>query len=277
MTDPRHAYNEPGRGRWYLHPVTGERWPSVTNVLDTAISKPALVPWAAKITAEKAWQVLPQMVAKSRKPAERELLHKEIKGEVRIVKDMAADLGDRVHKRAEAHVLGKPYPEDEEVEPFALQMLQFFSDFGVDFDKDIEASEATIINRTVGYAGTGDLWVWLRVSGRRRLLLLDIKTSSTRPAESVFTEMGLQLAALAKGETVLLDDGTEVDPPAPIHGTAILNLRAKNYALIPMPFDGDLDAAFTGFCGALQTAKYMHAHYGEKPTPMPKPIMKVAS
>jgi len=277
MTSPKHAYNDPGRGRWYLHPVTGERWPSITNVLDTAVAKPALVPWSAKITAEAAWRNLPRMVATSRKPIEREALNKIIKGEHKIVKDMAADLGDRVHAQVEARTLGKPAPEDEEVEPFAEQALQFFADFGVDFDRDIEATEATVINRTHGYAGTGDLWVWIKTNGKRRLWVIDYKTSRTRPANSVYPEHGMQTAAIAKAEVILLDNGEEVDPPFPIDGIAVLNLRDGAYALIEMPLAGTIDDAFAGFLGALPAAKYLHTCYGAKPLPITKPRLKAVS
>ena len=273
---PKHAVSIPGRGRHYVHSRTGEQWISITNVLDMAVSKQALVPWAAKITAQKAWAELPRMVATSRKPVEREALAKEIKGEVRIVKDMAADLGSRVHSIVEADVLGKPRPEDPEAEPYARQALRFFHDWGVSFEKDIEATEATVINRTVGYAGTGDVWVWLRINGQRRLLVVDYKTSQTRPADSVFPEMGMQVAAIAHGEVVLLDDGTEVPPPGPIHGTAILNLRANSYALMPMPLKGTMQQAFHAFCGALQDAVWLHEQYGAKQEPLKPPLRAVS-
>ena len=277
MTDPKHAYQNPGRGRYYRHPVTGEEWPSVTNVLDTAVAKHAFKPWAAKITAAKAWQMLPQMVAASRKPTEQERLTKLIKGEHKVISDTAADLGDRVHKRVEAHVLGTPNPEDPEVEPFALQALRFFDDFGVDFERDVEATEATIINRTIGYAGTGDLWAHLRIRGKKRLTLVDYKTSSTRDVDSVYVENGMQTAALAKAEMVLLNSGEEVEPPGPIECIAILNLRVNNYALIEMPLAGSIDDAFAGFVGALADARYIHSCYLAKPVPVPKPTVKAVA
>ena len=271
MTDPTHASKVPGRGRYYFHPKTDEQWPSITNVLDTSVSKPALVPWAAKITAEKAWKVLPRMVNASRSAAARDELSKEIKAEARIAKDMAADLGSRVHAAVEAHVLGKPMPDDPEAQPFIDQALRFYSEFGVDLERDIEAAEATVINRRVGYAGTGDLWIWLTIDGTRRLWVVDYKTSSTRPAASTYPEQGMQLAAIAKAETVLLDDGSEVPPPGPIYATAILNLRVKDYAFIPMPHDGDVNAAFNAFKGALTNTKYLHSMYGSKPVPLAAP------
>lgn len=271
MTNPTHANTLPGRGRYYFHPNGKEQWPSVTNVLDTSISKPALVPWAAKITAEKAWKTLPRMVHASRSLEARTALTKEIKGEVRIAKDMAADLGSRVHAQAEAMVLGKPMAEDPEAQPFVDQVLRFYRDYGINPELDIEAAEATVLNRRVGYAGTGDLWVWLNLDGERRLWLLDYKTSLTRAVNSVYPEYGMQLAAIAKADLVLLDDGTEVPAPAPIYGTAILNLRTNDYGLYRMPYDGDVNAAFNAFKGALTNTKYLHSLYGAKPQPVSAP------
>ncbi|MCW2831114.1 MAG: hypothetical protein JWP31_1806 [Aeromicrobium sp.] len=279
MTNPTYAQNIPGKGRWYVHPQTGEMWPSVTNVLDTAVSKPALVPWAAKAVAEKAMRELPLITASMLvKPCSPKRVAdecgkcktcrlKQLKREPGFVKDTAADLGSRIHDWADGHVLGRPMVHDPEVEPFGKQLLRFFDDFGVDLDKDVEATEATIVNRKVGYAGTGDLWVRLRVEGwaRKRLVLVDYKSSSTRPTVSAYPENGMQLAALANGETLLLDDGTEVPAPAGIKDVFVLTLRANDYALIPMPLTGTLDAAFDGFQGALRAASHLHAQYGAKP------------
>ncbi len=279
MTNPTHAQNIPGKGRWYVHPVTGETWPSITNVIDTAVSKPALVPWAAKAVANKAVAMLPQLVASTMKPRCKpkrvadecgtclDCLIKILKREPGFVKDTAADLGSRIHDWAEALVLGKPFPDDPEVEPFGRQLTTFFADYGVDLDKDIEATEATVVNRTVGYAGTGDLWVRLRVDGwpRKRLVLIDYKSSSTRPVLSAYAENAMQLSALAHGEVLLLDDGTEVPAPKGIKDVFVLSLRADDYALIPMPMAGTLGEAFDAFTGALADAAWLHSQYGVKP------------
>ena len=280
MTNPKHAKAVPNKGRWYVHPKTGEQWPSVTNIIDRAVNKPVLVPWAAKITAGKAWDMLPRMVAATlvtecgaTKPAERcgkcqPCLSAEMKAEVRAVKDTAADLGSRIHAHAEARVLGKPLGDDPEVEPFVEQLLACWAEHGIDPDQDIEAAEMTIINRAEGYAGTGDLLVWMTLDGERRLCLWDYKSSSTRPADSVYPEHGMQLAAIANGETVLLDDGTEIDMPGPIAGAFICNLRADSHALIPMPVTGTLDDAYTAFRGALAVANHLFASLDAKPAPL---------
>ena len=278
MTSPANAHATEN-GRYYVHPISGETWPSVTNILDTAVNKPALVPWAAKVTAEYALEHLPEMVRRAR--SDREQLLKDVKAQVRFVKDTAADLGTRVHAYAEAHVLGKTVEHDPEVEPYAKQLLNWFSVMNVRRDKDIEAAEATIINRTHGYAGTGDLWVHLHVAPdlswtprKRWLWLIDYKTSATRPAKSVYPEHGMQVAAIAHAECLLLDDGTEVEPPGPIAGTAVLNLRTVNYALMPVP--ADREAAFAAFCAALKTTKYLHSVKAEKPAPYTIPVKDVA-
>lgn len=281
MTDPKYAKAVPGKGRWYIHPTTGEQWPSVTNVIDKAVNKPVLVPWAAKITASKAWDLLPQMVASFRIPdceakraADRcgkcqTCITTEMKAEVRAVKDTAADLGSRIHAHAEAHTIGQPLGDDPEVEPFVAQLLACWAEHGIDPEHDIEAAEMTVINRTDGYAGTGDLLVWMTLDGERGLYLWDYKSSATKPADAIYPEQGMQLAAITRGETILLDDGTEVPMPGPIAGAFICNLRADDHALIPMPTAGSLDDAYQAFKGSLAVAGYLFAEGESKPAPLP--------
>lgn len=278
MTAPTHAQQIPGQGRWYVHPITGEKWPSITNVLDVSVAKPALKPWAVKITADKAIETIPAYLAAMTRPVCkpkrvadecgtcRTCLYKAIKRQANFVSDTASDLGTRIHTAAEGHVLGTPYPDDPEVEPYVAQLLRFFHEHGVDPERDVVATEATVINRKHGYAGTGDLWVKLRTgASRKRLVLIDYKSSATKPALTAYPEQGQQLAALAHGETVLLDDGTEIDYPGAVKAAFVLALRADDYALIPMPMDGDLPAAHTAFLGALANARWLHSQHGLKP------------
>lgn len=301
MTEPKYAANVPGKGRWYTHPTTGETWPSVTNVLDFSVSKPNLVPWAAKLTATKAWDELPRMVALSRKTDTgcekkrvadrcgncRFCLNAEIKSYHREIKEIAADLGDRVHWQAQSRVLGRPVEADPGAKPFVAQLLRFWLDFGVDPTEDYEMVESTVVNRRVGYAGTLDAIIHLTIGGKRVRVLMDYKTSRCAPgtpnctcgqgpktpctqvrkATEVYPENGLQVAALAKAETVLLDDGTELPMPK-VDRLAVLSLRPDSYALMPMPFTGTVNDAFTAFVGALHNATYLHSTYGVKPLPI---------
>lgn len=269
MSKPKYAVATDDKGRHYVHPTSGEMWPSVTNILDVAVAKPALTGWAAKITAENFWTRLPDAVnASMNGTSARDTLLREIKGQIKVVRESAAGLGTRVHDHAECIALGKTPPDDPEVAPYAEQLARFFRDFNVDLTKHVHAAEATIINRTVGYAGTADVWVELPVSPagewtprKRWLYLCDYKSSAGRPVDSTYPEQGCQLAALSMAESLLLDDGTEVDPPGPILATAIINLRTNDYAFIPMP--ADRDAAFKAFKGAAAMTKYMHSLSGK--------------
>lgn len=254
MTNPRHAQETP-QGRYYTDPAGGPALVSVTNVLDTVVHKRALIPWAVKLTVEHVldnWNLL-----SSRVFTDRATVTREIKAVHTAVKDRAADLGDRVHAAAEAHVLGAPIADDPEVAPYTAQLVRWLTMWSVDLDEDIEATEITCFHRRLGYAGTADLLIWLPTGpgGRRELWLIDYKSSATRRAGSVYPENTLQLAALRYCETVLLPDDTDAPMPA-IERTGVLNLRAKSHALVPMPADR---AAHRAFRGALETTKWLHA------------------
>lgn len=284
MTSPRHA-EATAQGRYYHHPVTGQALVSVTNILSVACAKPALIPWAVKVVVEKAWDVLPRMVAAARqhedcKPTRPKkdweacgtcwgCLNREVKGEANNARDKASDLGTRIHALAEAHILGKPMAEDLEAAPYVEQYEKFLADFDVDITKDIEATELTVANPALGYAGTLDLLVWLHLDGfipgqpckvnpdgKRSLWLIDLKSSATRPAGSVYPEYALQLAGLRAAREIWLPDDTVAPMPKGITGAACLNLRQSTYALIPLPTG---NAEFDAFKGGLAMTKWMHA------------------
>ncbi|MFF4403761.1 hypothetical protein [Streptomyces sp. NPDC001404] len=238
---------------------------SVTNVLGTAVAKPAVVPWAVKLTAEHC--VDHRIEVARRATRDRDELLREIKRVHRDARDRAADLGTRVHVRAEKMALRAPFAADPEVDPYARQLAVFWERWGVDLDRDIVAAEITFVHRRLGYAGTGDCMLWLPTGPRRRreLWLIDYKTSATRPASSVYPENSLQLAALRYCEAVLLPDDTDGEVPH-IERTGVLNLRQRSHALVPMPADR---AAHRAFRGALETTKWLHAGASSYPALLP--------
>ena len=255
MTNPKHA-RDTARGRYYSDPAGGPDLVSVTNVIDTAVNKSmALVPWGVKATLEHTldhWPLLTDRVRDDR-PA----LTRELKAIHVAVRERAADLGDRVHAAAEARLLRAPIADDPEVAPYLAQFDLWLASWGVDFDEHVEATECTVLHRRLGYAGTGDLIIWLPSGpgGRLELWLIDYKSSATRRASSVYPENTLQLAALRFAETVLLPDDTEQPMPR-IERAGVLNLRAKSHALVPMPAGRDAHRAFRG---ALETTHWLHA------------------
>src|SRR5581483_7910276 len=64
VTDPKLAVAT-DNGRYYRDPAGGPDLISVTNVIDTCVNKPVLVPWAAKVTAEYVMANLPTIVRRS--------------------------------------------------------------------------------------------------------------------------------------------------------------------------------------------------------------------
>lgn len=254
MTNPKHA-QDTDNGRYYTDPAGGPDLVSVTNVLSAGVAKFALVPWAVKLTAEHC--VDNRLDVARRALKDREQLLRDIKAVHRNARDTAANLGTRVHARAEAMALRAPFSADKEVDPYARQLALFWEKWGVNLDRDIVAAEITFAHRLLGYAGTGDLMIWLPTGPdrARELWLIDYKTSAKRPASSVYPENAMQLAALRYAECVWLPDDTDAAVPR-IQRTAVLNLRQRSHALVPMPGDR---RAFRAFRGALETTKWLHA------------------
>lgn len=278
MTNPKHA-RDTDNGRYYQDPATGQMLVSVTNVLDT-LNKPALAPAAAKVTAEYFADNLPAAVRASRSPVTLNEFVRAAKAEHKNVWETRRDLGTRVHNQAEAHVLGTPIEPDPDAQPFVDQYQLFLKDFGVDINRDIDAVEVTVLHREHRYGGTADLWIRLRDlpgDAPDGLWLVDIKTSLTKPASTVYREHPLQLAALRYAEIGLGPDDSEHPVPEFV-GAAILNLRTSSYGFIPMPATPEMHAAFLG----LLTASYTLHGLDMKPykplnTPARKPRTRKAA
>lgn len=253
MTDPKWAVATE-RGRYYRDPAGGPDLISVTNCL-SAIAKPALLPWAAGMAADR---VLAEPIAVARRArTEPAALRRDLVAAHRQYTERAQNLGTRVHNRAQAMVLGVPYPADPEVEPYARQLARWFRLWQIDLGADVEAVETTVMHRQYGYAGTGDLWVWLPTGRyrRRQLWLVDYKTSARKPVDTVYDEQPLQLAALRWAPEWLLPDDTS-EPAPRAHRTALLNLRPRGHAFIEVPSGIE---QFRGFLAAMRTARYLHS------------------
>lgn len=264
MTDPKHAHDTE-HGRYYSDPAGGPDLVSVTNVLDTSVHKHALKPWAVKLTVE---YVLEHRIEVARRAlTDRAELVRELKAVSKNVSEAAKDLGTRIHAACEARLLGAPIANDPEVRPYLRRFDMWLAEWGVVVDRDVVATEITVIHRRLGYAGTADLMVWLPSGpgGRMELWLVDYKTSATRSAKSVYAEYSQQLAALRFAEKLLLPDDSDGDMPR-IERTAVLNLRQKSHALVEMPGDR---TAFRAFRGALINAQWHHAAPSSYPALMP--------
>jgi hypothetical protein len=279
-TGPVHAEtNQETGSRWYIHPVTGERFVSVTTILQS-VAKEALPYWAAKVTAEHALNNLPLLVKSARrapcdaKGDERcglclDCVSLELRRTPDRERDAAADRGSRIHHVAEQHALtGEVIGHDDDI---AEQVAQYLA-FRKQFRPDYEASELTVFSRAHGFAGTLDAIVRLGWCPPKYAdmagtpMVLDIKSG-----KSCYPEYALQLAAYQHCETVLMPDGSEEPMPKTAETGLLLHVRPDNYWVRPVDIG---ETTFAAFLAVLDLWRWqqgdnpiMRAMYkpGEKP------------
>lgn len=228
MTEPALAVSVPGRGRHYEHPRTGELVPSVTNVIQT-LAKPWLAAWMAKEVAGYAWDNRMALLEIDDRDAAVDFL----KGAGRRRRDAAANLGDVLHRVAEARASGSPEPEiDEAVRPYVASWEAFVRDWSPRW----VATEVTMFHAGPdGYAGTADFIA--EVGGS--LAIGDYKTG-----QGVYEEAALQLAALRNCEEMW--DGRELVPAPEVQRCLVVHIRPDGYAVREVRADADAYAAFIG-------------------------------
>lgn len=176
MTTPELAQTVKGKGRHYPHPVTGNLLPSITNVLGV-LNKPALVGWAAKEVANKAWELRNSLAEMEQDDALAIL-----KGAPRRKSGRAADRGTSIHAYLEARLNGEtPTNLEGEAKLFQAGAEAWLADW----QPEMVATELTVFGEE--YAGTGDLWC--KRDGR--MCIVDFKTG-----KGIYSEAALQLAAL---------------------------------------------------------------------------------
>jgi hypothetical protein len=161
--------------------------PGVTGVL-RVLDKPAIVPWAQKITATAAIErrhVLDEWVQVGGVEAAIDLLRKAADNQ----RDKAGDVGSEVHNLADALNKGIPVTVPEDLAAFVEAYQRWVQDLSPKF----LASEEMVFSEA-GYAGTLDS---IAVIGGETWLL-DIKTAAKGP----WPETALQLAAYASADFI---------------------------------------------------------------------------
>lgn len=152
--------------------------------------------------------------------------------------DAARDLGTEVHAIAESIGKGEEPDVIPEFLPYADQYRRFLDDYRPEF----LGIEYMGINRTYGYAGTGDIIA--RIGGV--VTVVDIKTH-TKPTPvpmTYYAETAMQLAACGRFDFIGKEgDATEYPMPQATH-FAVLLLGADAYRLIPYFVTTDTFDAF---------------------------------
>ncbi len=235
---PANATEDQAGNRWYIHPLTGERFVSVTTVLSN-ISKYGLTDWAAGLAAGAAFDNLPRLNRAVRTDDCNSTSTDNACGMCRPcvtywladrhnqVRDDAADLGLQLHDVAENDALFGVH-DDYEIQPGTRPVVDAFREWRDRYQPVYEASEMTVLSRKWGYAGTLD--AILRFGEASRLpkqfahlvglpLCVDYKVT-----KAVDITKGWQVVDYWKADAVLLPDGTELPMPE-IKGGLILHIR----------------------------------------------------
>lgn len=219
------------RNGWHLYRLDGRRVPSVTTIVNGGVPKPALVGWAAKVVAE-AVAAQPSTV-----DAVRDLGHDALVAALVALPDQnkrAAGLrGTDIHRFAELVVHGEAVTPPAEIAEAVAGYAAWLDLSG--FRADL--TERTVANRLFGYAGRFD--VVGVMAGER--WLIDVKTS-----RAVYGDTSLQVAAYARAEFYVGEDGDEVGLP-PIDRIGVLHVQPDVTELFDL---GDIDAGFAEFRAA---------------------------
>jgi len=194
--------------------------PSVTTVL-RVMDKPGLLWWAAGEAADYALDNLDILQAMLNK-GDREKAWKLVRGAFR--EEKAMKLGSEVHDTIEQMTLTPD--EKVEVSPKAQPYVKAWADFVDSYKGEFYATEMTVFNVTVGYAGTLDA-LWQVPTGE--IGTLDYKTRQNKKVADVksYNNEWLQVTAYSKAEYAVV--GGEIVPMPEISGASVVMLCADGF------------------------------------------------
>lgn len=194
MTKPSEVrFKRRNYGKNHAYYLDGRKLDGVTTLLSNGLPKPALVNWAANVTADYAvnnWDALSEMAVADRM--------KELKAAKNKDRDMAAARGSEVHDLAERIANGEEVEVPEAIAGHVNSAVQFLDDF----DVETILTETSVMHEKAGYAGTFDLLLKSPVAPGE-VILADWKTNRS----GIFPETALQLTAYANATHYLDKEG----------------------------------------------------------------------
>lgn len=280
--EPANAETDPVTGnRWYIHPITAERFMSVTTAL-SHVAKFGLPDWAAGLSARAAFDRLPWVNRCSRVAPCNATGSENACGQCQAcalawlanrhneIRDDAGDVGSRVHAAAEQIALfGEGAHVDADITPFVDQYRRWRDVYRPEYT----ATEMTVISRRWGYAGTLDGIIVFPEDAplppKMRHLRGVPVLKDTKTGKHISLTHGWQVNAYAHAETVLLPDGSEREMP-PVEGGLILHVRPERVQMREVHLT---DANFDAFVHVLRTAEALGAGLGSavsRPANLPK-------
>lgn len=256
-----------GDSRWYVDPIDGTEYASVTYIIGRTESKPWLSPWSAGLAAQYAGHNLEELLHLAQGEA-------GVSGVVALIKDVAkrkremkAEIGSFCHDVIEALILDAPIPSvpehlvdveivntDGSVDRIDLdEITDGFLQFNEDFRPNYLLAEATVVNTHYRYGGTLDIAAGFPTLGGR-VGIVDVKTGAVLGAS-----MGAQLAAYRNADEVWLDHLGNRAPMPVADFSAVLHLRTKyqaGYKLLEAASDRD---AFEWFLACRRLLEHVEA------------------
>ena len=146
-------------------------YPSVTGILKV-LAKPALENWKMKQVAETALRYTPPKGESPTRSAN--VVISQAMQQVNV----SADIGTRIHNAISEYLIDET-PIPISLQPYCNRAIEYILSLPT---RDKWESEKILVNKEVGFAGTGDLFNTLK-SGQR--IVADFKTRKTKPEYKV--------------------------------------------------------------------------------------------
>jgi hypothetical protein len=230
-----HRIEREGRnGTYHVYKLDGKRMPGVTTIIKGTVPAPALVDWAARVTAQYAADHLDELWSIRHMGLDK--VYAMLEGEPRKVRDSAGARGSQLHLWAEDLVHGKTIDVGD---PELLPWVYSVRDFIEDCRPKTVLLESPVAHRGLQYAGTLDGvfdFPELRFPGGQVLpparRIVDYKSS-----KRIYSEIALQLAGYRGAE--FYSDG-KGGPEVPLSELGIsetglaVHIRPAGYEILPV-------------------------------------------
>jgi hypothetical protein len=212
----------------------GVAYPSVTTILKVLDKSDALIPWAAKQTAEAAWQMYK---AGAFEAMTQTAAIAAMKDRSSWTRDEAARIGTQIHAYADDLVNGRQMPVDD---PKIVKRVELYAEWWQASGWRLRLSEAYVVHPAAKYAGTFDL---LAYDADGKTVLADVKTG-----RGVYSEAALQLAAYSMAPLVARPTDTHTWPMPTVDRHVILHVTDAGVREVEVPVGGPEELAFIAAC-----------------------------
>lgn len=240
-----HRLEREGReGTYHVYKLDGERMPGVTTIIKGTVPAPALVDWAARVTAEYAADHLDELW--SIRHMGRDAVFSLLRDKPRSERDSAGARGSQLHVWAEDMVQGKAASvKDPELLPWVYSVRDFIEDCR----PETVLLESPVASRLHKYAGTLDAvcdFPELRFPNGTTLpparRIVDYKSS-----KRIYSEIALQLGGYRGAEFYSDGKGGEEKPMSELGisetGLAV-HIRPGGYEVVPVYCGPEAHQAF---------------------------------